>query len=434
MGLKGIVHILGIGGTLMASIALLAKEAGFSVSGQDKLVKPPMLDLLQNNNIDFEVGYDVKHIPADTSLVIVGNVMRRGMPIIEHLIEMNIDYTSGADFLHKYILKNKTVIAVAGTHGKTSTASMIAWILECSGYKPGFLIGGAPNNFPVSARLGGGKYFVIEADEYDTAFFDKRPKFLHYYPDFLLINNIEFDHADIYRDLDAILLQFHYLIRSVKPSSFVIFPEHNKNISKVIDMGLWSKSKKFTCTKFKIQQIGMHYQHNASAAYAVAEAVGVTGSVITQALESFQGVKRRQELKYCQLGIKIYDDFAHHPSAINANIVAFKQEPNTDRVIIVLNFSSNTMVLGVQEHEFVDALADANEVFFLHDGNISWPIDDCWLKLNKHGGVFSLSEKDQLEGDLANTLRQGDTLVIMSNSVLNITDAIISNLQATVTG
>lgn len=430
MGSKGIVHILGIGGTLMASIALLAKEYGYKVTGQDRKVNPPTLDMLKENHIEFYEGLSADHIDKNTDIVVVGNVMSRGMPVIEEVLDSGISYISGAQFLYEYILHNKKVIAVSGTHGKTSTSSMIAWILQSAGHDCGFLIGGVPNNWGYSSRLGSSEYFVIEADEYDTAFFDKRPKFLHYKPEYLLINNIEFDHADIYKDLDAILLQFHYLIRTLKPKAKVIYPNGNASIDKVISKGCWSKTVSFDYGNYPISLLGEHYQQNASGAFAVAKEIGIDERAILDALKSFTGVKRRQELIFFdeEHNIKVIDDFAHHPSAIEFNVRSFKEK--SKRLIAILNFSSNTMELGVSARDVADSLECADLVYYTYSDSLEWPINDYWEQLGKDGGVFPLSEAKLLQQHIASKVEKDDTILIMSNRRLEVAQMLTSSLQA----
>ena len=359
------IHILGICGTFMAGVAVLARELGITVTGYDKHSHPPMSTQLQQQGI--VIGEEL-NLKADN--IIVGNVMRRGMPTIETILNKKLAFTSGPSWLAENVLKDKWVLAVSGTHGKTSTASMLAWILEYADLNPGFLIGGIAKDFNVSARIGGGKYFVLEADEYDCAFFDKRAKFVHYLPQTLIINNLEYDHADIYPDLAAIQKQFHHFIRTVPQSGLIIYPENNKNILDVLDLGCWTPTATIDIKNNDlIQQLtwdlmGKHNLHNALSAITAARHVGVKTTVALEALNKFSGIKRRMEIKSKINGITIYDDFAHHPTAIKTTINGLKDKiANDQRIIAVLDFASHTMRQGLHKATIPDALQEADIVF-----------------------------------------------------------------------
>jgi UDP-N-acetylmuramate: L-alanyl-gamma-D-glutamyl-meso-diaminopimelate ligase len=335
------VHILGICGTFMGGIAAIAKEAGHDVSGADQNVYPPMSTQLKSLGIRLEQGYD-SVVGADVESVVVGNALSRGKPVVEALLNSGRPYSSGPQWLAEHVLRDKWVLAVSGTHGKTTTTSMLAWILEHAGLRPGFLIGGVPTNFGISARLGGSKYFVVEADEYDTAFFDKRAKFVHYRPRTLLVNNIEYDHADIYSDVDAILWQFHQLLRTVPSNGLVVANGHDANIERLLKRGVWTPVATFSASdsaarwfaaydsvgaesRFTVFEqgaargtgrwslLGQHNLENALAAIAAAGHVGIPPQVALEALERFKGVKRRLELRGTFGGVTVYEDFAHHP-------------------------------------------------------------------------------------------------------------------------
>lgn len=439
------VHILGICGTLMGSIALLAKELGHHVSGSDENIYPPMSTQLASSGIDVNSPYSAENIPHGVDLVMIGNAnLPRGNPAVEYVLEKNIPYTSGAEWLGRHLLQDKWVLAVAGTHGKTTTASMLSWILEFAGMKPGFLIGGIPGNFSESARLGDTPFFVIEADEYDTSYFDRRSKFLHYKPRTLILNNLEYDHADIFPDLESIQNQFHLLMRTIPKNGLVIRPESDENLSNVIKRGCWSEelligqkasangtslygtslqadnsqfdvylnAKKMGKVHWGLS--GKHNMDNALSAIAAARHVGVTPKISCDALSGFKGVKRRMECIYQSDSTTIYDDFAHHPTAIKTTIDGLRKKVGNERIMVLIELGSHTMRLGTHENNLLRATTDADEVLWYSPKILNWDLNES---LNKDKSRFV----DSIEEILSLTLdkiRRGDVdhLIIMSNS------------------
>ncbi len=412
-------HILGICGTFMAGLAVLASEQQHQVTGSDQNVYPPMSAQLNKLGIKIFQGYDDIHqLSPKPDCVVVGNVMRRGMPVIEEMLNQQHPFLSGPEWLARYVLHDKHVLAVSGTHGKTTTSSMLAWILEVAGLNPGFLIGGVSNDFSVSARLGGGKYFVVEADEYDSAFFDKRSKFIHYHPRTLIINNIEFDHADIFADLAAIQQQFHHLVRTVAGEGLIICPVGDQNVSATLEKGCWTETEVFgsnmgwhaenrkTCENqfevffgdsaygvLKWSLLGEHNVNNALAAIAAAHHVGVEPEIAIKALSSFKGVKRRMEVKGVVRGMTVYDDFAHHPTAIELTLGGLRAKVGKDaRITAVLDIRSNTMKAGHHKDDLPDAVQDANAVYVFQSPDIQWDVNKIWQAANKPGGVFTNTE------------------------------------------
>lgn len=410
------IHILGICGTFMGSIAVLAAKSGMQVSGQDSKVYPPMSTQLEQQGIAITDGYDVTQLPS-ADLYVIGNVMRRGMPIIEHILNNRLPFVSGPEFLAKYILGNQHVLVVTGTHGKTTTTSILAWILHYAGLNPGFLIGGVPNNFGISAELGAGNYFVVEGDEYDCAFFDKGSKFLHYKAQTLILNNIEFDHADIFKDLDAILTQFNYLLRKVPGNGMVVYREDDMNIAKVLANGCWSKQKSFGPESPRIPLpntlLGEHNHMNAVAAVMAAENVGVTREVAIAALQEFKGVVRRLELKGEVGGISVYSDFAHHPTAISVTLDAVRGVVNKRRIIAVVDICSNTMRAGVHKDKLGHVVSNADIVYFFHGNEVMWDVRQSFADSKKPGGVFS--DKEQLLASMLANIENTDVVLLMSN-------------------
>lgn len=384
------VHILGICGTFMGSMAILAKRMGYRVSGCDANVYPPMSTLLAAEGIDVQEGYDPAMLEPKPDIVVIGNAMSRGNPQVEACLDGSLNYVSGPEWLAHNVLRTRHVLAVSGTHGKTTTASMLAWILQDNGLEPGFLIGGVPANFNVSAALGGGEYFVIEADEYDSAFFDKRSKFIHYRPNTLLINNIEFDHADIFDNLAAIQKQFHHLLRTVPSSGTVIAPAADENIAATLAMGCWSASVQTdqvdgwhmrlinldgSCFEVLYKgeligvvnwtQLGHHNTVNALQSIAAATCVGIDAGAAIDSLCRFKGVKRRMELRGKVRGVAVYDDFAHHPTAIETTLAGLRAKlGNNNKLIAVLEPRSNTMKMGVHDQTLAQSVALADEVFW----------------------------------------------------------------------
>lgn len=435
------LHILGICGTFMGSLAQLAKELGHQVSGSDTGVYPPMSDQLEAAGITLIEGFDPAGIPEDVDLVIVGNAMSRGNPSVEYVLDRGLAYTSGPQWLGDYVLRGRWVAAVAGTHGKTTTASMLAWILEDANMAPGYLIGGVPENFSVSARLGDSPFFVIEADEYDTAFFDKRSKFVHYHPRTLILNNLEFDHADIFPDLSAIERQFHHLVRTVPATGQIIRPLAVDALDRVEGMGCWTPVQTFApndgdwqwqclsddASEFNVIFDGKSYrvdwaltgQHNltnAVAAVAAARHMGVTPEIAAQALCNFQSVKRRMELVNPSQSIAVYDDFAHHPTAIETTLQGAKASlasQGEGRLLAVLEPRSNTMKLGHHRHELAASVNDADMSFWFQPDNIEWSLQEVTEHCQQAASVYDDVER-LIEAVVAEA-RLGDRIVVMSN-------------------
>ena len=393
------IHILGICGTFMGGIAAIAKSLGHHVTGSDQNVYPPMSTQLEELGIELTQGYDVSQLEPAPDIVVIGNAMSRGNPCVEYVLDKGLPYTSGPEWLKHNLLQKSWVLAVAGTHGKTTTASMLAWILEYAGLKPGFLIGGIVQNFGLSARIGQTPFFVIEADEYDTAFFDKRSKFVHYLPRTLILNNLEFDHADIFEDLNAIKKQFHHLIRTLPQSGKVLWPKDDEALSDVIAKGLWSESEtlgddwdyqllKADGSQFNVllntqlqgvvnwQAIGEHNVKNAMMAIAAARHIGIAIEHSIAALGEFISPKRRMELKADINNIKVYDDFAHHPTAIQTTLAGLRAKVGNDKIIAILEPRSNTMKMGVHQFTLLDSLRDADEVLLFEPENLSWSLKE----------------------------------------------------------
>jgi UDP-N-acetylmuramate: L-alanyl-gamma-D-glutamyl-meso-diaminopimelate ligase len=448
------IHILGICGTFMGGVAALAREAGHTVTGCDAGVYPPMSDQLRALGIELIEGFGTEQLALKPDMYVIGNVVSRvrisggtvdgtpKFPLMEAILDAGLPYTSGPQWLFEHVLQGRHVLAVAGTHGKTTTTSMLAWILECAGLKPGFLVGGVPLNFGVSARLGQ-KYFVIEADEYDTAFFDKRSKFVHYRPRTAVLNNLEFDHADIFDNLAAIERQFHHLIRSVPAAGRVVVNGTEASLQRVLDMGCWSETVTFgtsesaqnsawhaqgTPDDFDVLQNsellghvswrlqGIHNQNNALAAMAAAAHVGVSPQVAAEALGSFQNVKRRMEVRGTVNKVTVYDDFAHHPSAIATTLDGLKrqltQSHQQSRILAVLEPRSNTMKLGTMKAQLADSL-QAADLMFCHSGGLGWDPREPLAVLGDRAQVADNIE--ELVKQIMQAVQPGDTIVCMSN-------------------
>ncbi|WP_199609838.1 UDP-N-acetylmuramate:L-alanyl-gamma-D-glutamyl-meso-diaminopimelate ligase [Flocculibacter collagenilyticus] len=432
------IHILGICGTFMGGIAVIAKQLGFKVTGSDANVYPPMSTQLEDIGIELMQGYQPEHLSPEPDLVIVGNAMSRGNPAVEYMLARNIPYTSGPQWLLENVLKDRWVLAVAGTHGKTTTASMLAWILEYAKLPPGFLIGGVPQNFDSSARLGDSPFFVIEADEYDTAFFDKRSKFVHYRPKTVILNNLEFDHADIFADLAAIQTQFHHLMRMVPSNGLAIYPQEDAALQQTLQLGCWTPLEtvgeegtwraeliEADGSKFKVllnQQvvgevswtcIGAHNVSNGLMAIAAARHAGVPVEHCIAGLNQFMSPKRRMEFKGRVNGITVIDDFAHHPTAIHTTVAGLRANVGNDRILAVLEPRSNTMKLGVHKNELADSLVQADEVFIYQPANIPWSVTEiaehCQQPAHCHKDI------DDLVQTLVVEAQRGDTILIMSN-------------------
>jgi len=434
------IHILGVGGTFMSGIALLAKESGYVLKGSDMNLYPPMSTQLAQKQIPFCEGYRPEDIDPDTQRIIVGNVISRGNPAMEYILANKLPYISGPQWLAENILKNRWVIAISGTHGKTTTTSMVAWILEYAGLEPGFLIGGIPENFGVSARLGKSPFFVIEADEYDTAFFDKRAKFMHYQPRTLIMNNLEFDHADIYKDLEIIQMQFHHLVRTIPNNGLIIHHDQDENLKQVLKKGCWTPCVSFGSTTSPWQAclikedgscfevihegktlgtvnwalLGKHNVDNALAAISAAHHAGVAPEKAIAALASFKNVKRRLEIKGEVKGITLYDDFAHHPTAIKTTLAGLRAKIGKARIVTVLEFGSYTMRSGVHKDHIQQALVDADLIICKQPPSANWSVAEAIKNCPQPHQVFN--EVDTMVKTLASELRSGDHVVMMSNS------------------
>lgn len=434
------IHILGVCGTFMAGIAMLARQAGHEVSGSDQNVYPPMSTQLESQGITLLNGYEASHIDPLVDYVIVGNVIRRGNPAMEYVLEANIPYTSGPQWLAENILKNRWVLAVSGTHGKTTTTSILTWILETAGLNPGFLVGGVPENFGVSARIGEDPFFVIEADEYDSAFFDKRSKFIHYRPKTLILNNLEFDHADIFPNLEAIKQQFHYLIRTVPGNGRIVHHAEDVNLDDLLAKGCWTPLITFGGKKgqwqarlisedgscFEVLQneipvgrvtwnlVGNHNVENALAALAAAQHVGVSVRSGIDALTTFQNVKRRMEVKGRVKGVTVYDDFAHHPTAIATTLAGLRANVGKEaRIVAILEFGSYTMRSGVHKDAIKDSLKEA-DLIVCKRPDAEWDLAAILSEFNQP--TLLLDHVDLLVDHLAPQLKSGDHVIVMSNS------------------
>lgn len=457
------IHILGICGTFMGSMAILAKQLGYRVSGSDANVYPPMSTQLEKQGIELMEGYMEDHLYSEPDLVIIGNAMSRGNPAVEYVLNKGISYTSGPQWLAQHVLQGKWVLGVAGTHGKTSTSAMLTWILEYAQMKPGYLIGGVAKNLPSSADIGDSAFFVVEADEYDSAFFDKRSKFIHYTPRTAILNNLEFDHADIFDDLDAIKRQFHHMIRTVPGNGLIISPFEDANIDSVLQAGCWTKRQQFgidveeeTCKKlasnggmfwnaiqlngqgseFELTKYGQgttgevmsrvvvnwdvtgeHNVRNAVAAIAAAHNVGVEVPTAAQALMEYLGVKRRMELLGEVAGIKVYDDFAHHPTAIETTLkglaAKLSSESGQTRLIAVIEPRSNTMKMGTHQDQLVESCQAADMVVWKKPEKAG--IDFNALVANSETPAYAFDEVDQIITFLEEGCQPGDNVVVMSN-------------------
>ena len=440
--MKGHIHILGICGTFMGGIALLARELGYRVTGSDASVYPPMSTQLRAAGIDLMEGYLPEHLQPQPDCVVVGNAMTRGNPLVEYLLNSGLPYTSGPQWLAEHVLKGKWVLAVAGTHGKTTTSSMLAWILEHASMSPGFLIGGVPGNFGVSARCGGSDFFVVEADEYDTAFFDKRSKFVHYRPRTLAINNLEFDHADIFPDLAAIQRQFHHLVRCVPGEGLIVHRHGVPAIDETLAMGCWTPRTSFGIgadsgaewraqlladdgSAFRVlsrdgaalevnwSHCGQHNVENALTALAAARHVGVAPEISAAALTGFQGVKRRLELLGSPGGVAVYDDFAHHPTAIATTLQGLRARAGTGRVIALVEPRSNTMRLGEHRGQLTAATAAADRIYWFQPAGMNWSLESVVADSPVPATVAD--DIDVLVSQVVAEVRPGDQVVIMSN-------------------
>jgi len=440
------IHILGIAGTFMGGVAAIAKAAGFRVTGSDLNVYPPMSTQLDELGIEYVQGYGAGQLDVRPDMVVVGNALSRGSPVVEAMLDRGMPYTSGPLWLAEHVLQDRHVLAVAGTHGKTTTSSMLAWILEYAGLSPGFLIGGVATNFAATARLGSAPYFVIEADEYDTAFFDKRAKFVHYRPRTAILNNLEYDHADIYPDVAAIRRQFNQLLRTVPSVGRLIVNGDDAELSTTLEMGCWTPRETFSAAgrgavsraadwtahdeaggsaRFAVHfrgskvaevewtLLGQHNVMNALAAIAAAHHVGVDPARAALALAKFRGVKRRMEIRGVVGGVTIYDDFAHHPTAIETTLKGLRARVGAARIVAVVEPRSNTMKLGVHREQLAPALALADRSWFLDSADLGW---DLPAAVHSLGARVSFAESvEALVKGLADDSRAGDQVLVMSN-------------------
>ena len=441
------IHILGIAGTFMGGVAALARELGHEVEGSDQAVYPPMSTQLETLGIDLKQGYLPENISVDVDQVVVGNALSRGNPAVEHVLDAGLDYTSGAQWLLENVLPGRDTLAVAGTHGKTTTTTILAYLLQAAGREPGFLVGGVAEDFGVSARIGGNREFVVEADEYDTAFFDKRSKFVHYRPLVAILNNLEFDHADIFPDVAAIQRQFHHLVRTVPGRGRLIVNGEDARLTEVLAMGCWAPvetfgldataavdGKAFDWSARLIQDdgsefavlhagsevgtvrwplLGRHNVMNALAALAACQAVGVDVAVILPALAGFRSVKRRLEVLGDARGITVYDDFAHHPTAIATTLAGLRARVGDARIVVAMEPRSNSMRSGAHADSLAPSLDGADVVVFLHRPELAWDAGRVVAALRGEG--HAVADADALVATLRTLARGGDHVVFMSN-------------------
>jgi UDP-N-acetylmuramate: L-alanyl-gamma-D-glutamyl-meso-diaminopimelate ligase len=425
------IHILGICGTFMGGIAAIAKQAGYRVTGCDANVYPPMSTQLEAQGIALTEGFGVEQLELRPDIFVIGNVVSRGNPLMEEILNRGLPYVSGPQWLADTLLRDRWVLGVAGTHGKTSTSSMLAWILEYAGLNPGFLIGGVPQNFGISARLTESPFFVIEADEYDTAFFDKRSKFVHYRPRTAIFNNLEFDHADIFPDLASIETQFHHLVRTVPGNGLIVCNGHEESLARVLKRGCWTPVEQFGTDEgwnidandrvtlngkpqgtLEWDLLGEHNRMNALAALAAARHAGVPVAQGLAALSEFKNVKRRMEVRGAVNGITVYDDFAHHPTAIDTTIDGLRRKVGKARILAVLEPRSNTMKLGVMKDVLPDSLKDADLVF-CYAGNLGWDVRGALAPLG--GKAVVNDDLEDLIDAIAAAAHSGDHVLVMSN-------------------
>ncbi len=437
------IHILGIGGTFMAGIAIIAKEMGHEVTGSDTNLYDPMKTVLINNRISFSENYNSKTLDKKYDLVIVGNVMTRGMDIVEKLLDKRIRFTSGPQWLYDNVLSKKTVVAISGTHGKTTTSSIVTHILKYAKKNPSYLIGGLPIGTKSPAKLTNSEYFVIEADEYDTAFFDKRSKYLHYHPNILLVNNIEFDHADIFENIDAIIKNFHHVIRTMPKSGKIIFNQDDKNICKLISMGIWSKAISFSSkidsvdwflsqnkNKYILKNkrsskeinsnlMGEHNYKNISLAVIACLQTGVSMNNCLNALKTFKGVKRRMEAVGNYKKKQIFDDFAHHPTEIDSSIESLKSTFPKKRILAICEVKSNSMISGTHREDLSKSLQKAHKSIIVKSRLFKWKINTKNHKIN------TIETYDKIKEYIDSHINQIDIILIMSNkSTVELRDTI----------
>ena len=441
------LHILGIAGTFMGGVAALARELGHAVEGSDQAVYPPMSTQLETLGIDLKQGYVPENISPDCDQVVVGNALSRGNPAVEHVLDAGLDYTSGAQWLLENVLPDRDTLAVAGTHGKTTTTTILAFLLQAAGREPGFLVGGVAEDFGVSARIGGGREFVVEADEYDTAFFDKRSKFVHYRPLVAILNNLEFDHADIFPDVAAIQRQFHHLVRTVPGRGRLVVNGEDARLAEVLAMGCWTPVETFGLdataavggrpfdwsarlveddgSAFAVLHagrevgtvrwplLGRHNVMNALAALAACHAVGVDVAAVIPALARFRSVKRRLEVLGEAQGITVYDDFAHHPTAIATTLAGLRAKVGAARIVVAMEPRSNSMRLGAHADALAPSLDGADVVVFLHRPELAWDAGKVVSALRGEG--HDVADVDALVANLRDLVRGGDHVVFMSN-------------------
>jgi UDP-N-acetylmuramate: L-alanyl-gamma-D-glutamyl-meso-diaminopimelate ligase len=431
------IHILGICGTFMGGLAVIARQAGFKVTGCDANVYPPMSDQLQAQGIELIQGFDAEQIALAPDVYVIGNVVARGrQPLMEEILNRGLPYVSGPQWLYEQVLRHKWVLAVAGTHGKTTTSAMLAWILEDAGLNPGYLVGGVPENFGVSARLTESPFFVIEADEYDTAFFDKRSKFVHYRPRTAILNNLEYDHADIFPDLAAIETQFHHLVRTVPANGRLVVNGRDAALGRVLERGCWTPVERFgtegggwqansvDASTFEVLfadqtqgrvhwgLLGEHNRTNALAAIAAARHAGVPPEAACEALSRFENVKRRLQVRGTVAGVTVYDDFAHHPTAIAATLAGLRDKVGSQRILAVLEPRSNTMKLGVMKTQLPESLAAADQIF-VYAAELGWDARPVFASMGDRAQVH-LDLAELIEA-IAQAVRPGDHVLIMSN-------------------
>jgi UDP-N-acetylmuramate: L-alanyl-gamma-D-glutamyl-meso-diaminopimelate ligase len=425
------IHILGICGTFMGGIAAIAKQAGYRVTGCDANVYPPMSTQLEAQGIELIEGFGIDQLNLTPDVFVIGNVVSRGNPLMEEILNRHLPYTSGPQWLADTLLCDKWMLAVAGTHGKTTTSAMLAWILEYAGLNPGFLIGGVPQNFDISARITDSPFFVIEADEYDTAFFDKRSKFVHYHPRSAILNNLEFDHADIFADLASIETQFNHLIRTVPGHGLVVCNGIEDSLQRVLKRGCWTPVEKFGCSdgwniddenqvslngiaqgSLQWELFGVHNRMNALAALAAARHAGVPIAQGLAALTEFKNVKRRMEVRGTVNGITVYDDFAHHPTAIDTTVAGLRRKVDKARILAVLEPRSNTMKLGVMKDALPGSLKDA-DLTFCYAGNLGWDARHALAPLGDKAVVKD--DLNELIEAISAIATSGDHIIVMSN-------------------
>ncbi len=448
------IHILGICGTFMGGVAMLARQLGHKVTGSDANVYPPMSTMLESQGIEIIEGFDPAQLEPKPDLVVVGNAMSRGNPCVEHMLNHNLRYISGPQWLQEFLLHDRWVLAVSGTHGKTTTSSMLAWVLEHCGYQPGFLVGGVLGNFGISARLGESMFFVVEADEYDSAFFDKRSKFVHYHPRTLVMNNLEFDHADIFDDLEAIKRQFHHLVRTVPGNGRIFSPLKDEALQDVLQRGCWSETefsgenadwqaekitkdgshfhvlhKNERVGTVKWDLVGDHNVDNALMTIAAARHVGVTPDLACEALGLFVNTKRRLELKGEERGVTVYDDFAHHPTAIELTLGGLRNKVGDKKIIAVLEPRSATMKLGVHKESLAESLKQADSVYLFQPASIPWSVQDVADQCTQPAQVNN--NIDDFVAMICAEAKMGDQILVMSNGGFNgIHDKLLAALKA----